>query len=366
MAESADIRFMKRAIELAGKGFGLVNPNPVVGAVVVKNNQIIGEGFHEYFGGAHAEINALQNTDTEGATLYVTLEPCNHFGKTPPCTDKIISSKISRLVIGVKDPNPIVNGKGIRRLRQSGIVVETGVLKEEIKKQNEVYLKFIPTGLPFCALKTAMTLDGKISTFTGESKWITNEKSRQFVHELRHRYAAVMVGLNTVIKDNPELTDRSDHSEKKHPIRIVVDSNGKTPAGSKVLDTEIAPTLFAVTENADPGFVRHIRKLGGDVIICPARNNKVNLSYLMKKLGEKGIDSVLLEGGSTLNFSAIEEGIVDKVFSFISPKMLGGATAHTPVGGKGIGKLDQAITLNIDSVQQFDSDLLIESYIIKD
>jgi diaminohydroxyphosphoribosylaminopyrimidine deaminase/5-amino-6-(5-phosphoribosylamino)uracil reductase len=366
MSESEDLKFMKRAVELSKNGYGFVNPNPLVGAVIVKNGKIIGEGYHEYFGGPHAEINALKNVvNAHNASLYVTLEPCNHFGKTPPCTDRIILEKFARVVIGMKDPNPLVNGKGIKKLKSAGILVETGILKKEIQKLNEVYNKYSTTRLPFIALKTAMTLDGKISTFSGDSKWISNDKSRNFVHELRHRYSAIMVGVNTVIKDNPELTDRSGYSKKKHPVRIIVDSNGRTPVGSKVLDTSIASTIIGVTKNTGKDFINLVNKKGCDVIICPEKNNKIDLSFLTESLGRKGIDSILLEGGSTLNFSAIQEGIVDKVYSFISPKMFGGEKANTPLGGSGFNSVDQAITLNIEEIIRFDEDLMIESYIIK-
>jgi diaminohydroxyphosphoribosylaminopyrimidine deaminase/5-amino-6-(5-phosphoribosylamino)uracil reductase len=366
MNEQDDLKFMSRAIELAKKGTGFVNPNPMVGCVIVKNGKIIGEGFHEYFGGPHAEINALKNVkNAKNSTLYVTLEPCNHFGKTPPCTERIILEKFSRVVVGMKDPNPLVNGKGIKKLRGAGIAVESGILKNEILKLNEVYQKFITTGLPFVAIKTAMTLDGKIATYTGDSKWISNEKSRSFVHELRHKYAAIMVGVNTVIKDNPELTDRSMHSHKKNPVRIIVDSSGRIPAKAKILNSEVAKTIVATTKNVQPGFVKSMEEKGVEVLICPAKNDKVSLSYLTKSLAKRGIDSILIEGGSTLNFSAIEAGIVDKVYSFISPKIIGGENAKTPVGGAGFSKIEQAVPLNFAETTRMDEDLLIESYILK-
>jgi diaminohydroxyphosphoribosylaminopyrimidine deaminase / 5-amino-6-(5-phosphoribosylamino)uracil reductase len=366
MNEPDDIKFMRQAFELSKKGFGFVNPNPIVGAVIVKNGKVLGEGYHEFFGGPHAEINALKNVvNAQGATLYVTLEPCNHFGKTPPCTERIIMEKFSRIVIGIKDPNPLVNGKGIKKLIGDGVNVESGILNDEIQRLNEVYIKYITTGLPYCVLKTAMTLDGKISTFKGDSKWISNEKSRDFVHELRHRYAAIMVGVNTIIKDNPDLTDRSNNLNKKHPLRIIVDSNGRTPAHSSVWDQSVAPTLFATTKNANKDFIEMVKKKDCEAIICPEKDKKVNLSFLIANLGKRNIDSILLEGGSTLNFSAIQEGIIDKVYSFISPKMLGGEKANTPLGGAGFSHVDQAITLNIHEIIRMDEDLMIESYIIK-
>ena len=364
MGKPDDIKFMKRAIDLAKKGYGLVNPNPLVGAVIVKNAKIIGEGYHEYFGGPHAEINALKNIKSaKGTTLYVTLEPCNHFGKTPPCTDRIINEGFSRVVIGIRDPNPVVKGKGIETLRKEGILAEPGLLKKEITKLNEVYIKYITTGLPFCVMKTAMTLDGKISTVSGDSKWISNEKSRQFVHELRHRYSAIMVGVNTIIKDNPELTDRSEHPTRKNPIRIVVDSKGRTPANAKVFNVDKAKTIFAVTPGASHKFINLVHQKGAETIVCPEKNNKVDLTFLIKKLGEKGIDSILIEGGSALNFSAIEEGIVDKVYSFISPKIVGGASAKSPVGGNGFDTLNQAVNLSIESITRYDEDIMVEAYI---
>ncbi len=354
------------AIDLSKKGYGTVNPNPLVGAVIVKNGEIIGEGYHEYYGGHHAEINAINNAkeSVKGATMYVTLEPCNHYGKTPPCTNRIIKEQFSRVVIGILDPNTIVNGKGIEKLRQAGIVVETGIMKDEINIVNEVFIKYITTKQPFCAMKTAMSLDGKISTYTGNSKWISNEKSRKWVHELRHRYSGIMVGVNTIIKDDPDLTDRSDYEIKKHPVRIVLDSNGRTPLNSKILNTSYAKTIIAVTENANSKFIKSVNKNGAKVIICPKKDNRVNLSYLMNELGKQSIDSILLEGGSTLNFSALKEGVVDKVFSFIAPKLIGGDTSKMPVGGLGFDSLEKAISLNIKNIKRFDQDILVEAYII--
>jgi len=367
MALSNDIRFMKQAIKLSKKGYGFVNPNPLVGAVIVKNGKVIGKGYHGYFGGPHAEVSAIKNAteDVKEATIYVTMEPCNHFGKTPPCTNLLIKGKFKRVVIGMTDPNELVNGKGIKKLQDAGIKVDSGILEDDIKTLNEAYIKFITSKLPFCTLKTAMTLDGKISTYTGDSKWISNENSRKCVHELRHRYAAIMVGVNTVLKDDPLLTDRSDFKKKNHPVRIIVDSKGRTPVTAKVLNSGEAKTIIAVSDMAETITIKAIKKKGAEIIVCPEKNKKVDLAYLIRKLGERGIDSILLEGGSTLNFSAIQEGIVDKVYSFISPKMFGGDNAITPVGGSGFEKVDEAITLNIKNVKRFDEDLMIEAYMIK-
>ena len=258
-----------------------------------------------------------------------------------------------------------MNGKGIEQLRKAGIKVDTGILENEITVTNEAYIKFITSQRPFCTLKTAMTLDGKISTYTGESEWISNEKSRNCVHKLRHRYAAILVGVNTIIKDNPILTERSESKKKSNPVRIIADSNGRTPLDSFILNTSEAKTIIAVTKNASDNFIHSVENKGAEVIICPENNKKVDLEFLIDELGKKGIDSILLEGGSTLNFSAIQARIVDKVYSFISPKMFGGETANTPIGGVGFKNVQDAITLNIDNIQRFDDDLMITAYIIK-
>ena len=308
MSTVEDKQFMKMALEMSFKGLGFVNPNPIVGAVIVKDGKVLGKGYHAYFGGPHAEINAIQNTNGkfEGATIYVTLEPCNHQGKTPPCTNVLIKEKFKRVVVGIKDPNVLVNGKGIEQLRKAGIIVDTGILENEIKLANETYIKLITSQKPYCALKTAMTLDGKIATYSGESKWISNQKSRNYVHQLRHQYAAVMVGVNTIIKDNPLLTDRSEYEKKSNPVRIIADSNGRTPIDSAVLNTIEAKTIIAITKNATDAFKKALEKLGVEVILCPEKNKKVDLDFLIDELGQRGIDSILLEGGSTLNFSAIQ------------------------------------------------------------
>lgn len=356
---------MQRAIDLSLLGHGFTQPNPLVGAVIVKNGKLIGAGYHKIFGGAHAEVNAIENAteSVEGATMYVTLEPCNHFGKTPPCTERIIREKIKRVVISLPDPNVKVSGGGIEKLLSAGIQVETGILQEEARKLNEVFIKYSQTEMPFCVMKTAMTMDGKISTYTGDSKWISNESSRKFVHELRHQYSSIMVGVNTVINDNPSLNDRSTNKVKSHPIRIVVDSNGRTPLNAKIFKPNGAKTIIAVTEKASKKFINAVNEKGAEIIFCPIKNDKVDIGFLVKHIGKLGIDSILLEGGSTLNFSALKENLVDKVYSFISPKLVGGDKAQTPVGGAGIKKINDAILLKISDLKRFDDDILIEAYI---
>lgn len=364
-----DIQFMKRALELAKKGSGFTNPNPLVGAVIVKDGRIIGEGYHEVYGSHHAEVNAFRNAkeDVNGATMYVTLEPCSHYGKTPPCANVIVERGIKKVVVGLNDPNPLVAGKGIQILRDNGIEVITGVLEEEGKKLNEIFLKYITKGLPFCILKTAMTLDGKIAAYTGDSKWITNETSRRFVHQLRHRVSGIMVGIGTIFADDPLLNTRLEDAEGSDPIRIIVDSSGKIPLDAKVLNIESkANTIIAAAELISRDKIKALEDMGAEVIITPLKNNQVDLVYLMKVLGHRKIDSVLLEGGSELNYSALEEGIVDKVNSFISPKIIGGREAKTPVGGKGKELMKDAILLKDVEIHSFGNDIMIEGYIRKE
>ena len=360
--------YMKMAIELSKKGIGFVNPNPLVGAVIVKNGKVIGTGFHEKFGEAHAEVNAFNNaTETvENAEMYVTLEPCSHYGKTPPCVDKIIEEKISKVYIGMKDPNAIVAGRGIQKLIDNKIEVEVGICEEEIKKLNEIFIKYITTLKPFCIMKTAMSLDGKIATHLKHSKWITNEKSRNYVHELRNRVAAIMVGVGTVISDNPSLDTRLERQNISNPIRIIVDIYGEIPLDSKVLsDNSIAPTIVVLTPLAKQEIVNEISKKA-EVMVIEEKDGKVDLKVLMEELGKKGIDSILLEGGGTLNWSMLEEGLVDKVISFIAPKIIGGIDAITPVEGQGIKTMDEAILLENIDIQRFDNDIMIEAYIRKE
>ncbi|MCB2296921.1 bifunctional diaminohydroxyphosphoribosylaminopyrimidine deaminase/5-amino-6-(5-phosphoribosylamino)uracil reductase RibD [Clostridium tagluense] len=363
-----DNYYMNRALELSKRAVGFVNPNPLVGAVIVKDNKIIGEGYHEYFGGAHAEVNAFKNSkeDVEGATMYVTLEPCSHYGKTPPCADAIVKNKISKVVIGMIDPNPLVAGKGIEILRSSGIEVTTGIMEKEIMKTNEIFIKYISSKQPFCIMKAAMTLDGKIATSSGDSKWISNEKSRAYVHELRQRVSGIMVGIGTILIDDPKLTTRRDGLLSLNPTRIVIDSKARIPLEAKVLQCdEKTKTIIVTTEFANKGKIEAIKQKGAEVIVTPSKNNLVDLKYLMIVLGEMGIDSILLEGGSTLNYSAIEEGIVDKVITFISPKIFGGTCGKTPVGGKGVEHVKDSIVLCDAEVTRFDEDIMIEAYVVK-
>jgi diaminohydroxyphosphoribosylaminopyrimidine deaminase / 5-amino-6-(5-phosphoribosylamino)uracil reductase len=360
-----DRKYIRRAISLAKRGMGWVNPNPLVGAVILKNGRIIGQGYHAFFGGPHAEIAAFENAaeNVKGATLYVTLEPCSHFGKTPPCTDAIIAKGIKKVVVGMKDPNPLVNGNGLKVLRDAGIEVVTGIEEASILKMNERFIKYITTGKPFCTLKTAMTLDGKIATVENASRWISCEDSRKQVHELRQEYSAVMVGINTVLYDDPLLNTRRARTKSKDPLKVIVDSSGKISPELKVLKMNPQLVIIATTDKMEMNKKRDLERLGAQVIVCPQKEGKVDLGTLMFSLGKMGIDSVLLEGGSTIAFTALMSGIVDKVVSFIAPKIIGGAGAPSPVGGIGLPKMEDAIAVKNWNYRKMGTDIMIEGYI---
>lgn len=361
-----DIRYMQRAIELSRQGIGRVNPNPLVGAVIVKNNRIIAEGYHEYYGGNHAEVNAFlyAQESVEGAEMYVTLEPCSHFGKTPPCVDRIIENKLSRVYIGIKDPNPLVAGRGIQKLKDNNILTEVGILEEQIKKENEIFLKYITTKMPFCILKTAMTLDGKIATSKGDSKWITNAKSREYVHQIRNKVMAIMVGIGTVKKDNPQLTTRLENKEGRNPIRIIIDTFAEIPKASFIYQNSTVDNTIIVIGDCVEESIQQELQSRMKVICLPQQNGEVDLKQLFKLLAtEHGIDSILLEGGGSLNYSAISSKVVDRVMSFIAPKLIGGDKALTPLEGKGIDKMQDAIMLKEIEMVRFDEDILITGII---
>ena len=354
---------MEKALELAAMGIGKVNPNPLVGAVIVKNGEIIGEGYHECYGEAHAERNAVKNAvePVEGSTIYVTLEPCAHYGKTPPCVDLIIEKKFKRVVIGMLDPNEKVSGKSIEKLKKHGIEVLVGVKEEECKKMNEIFIKYITSKIPFVVLKSGISLDGKIATYSGESKWITSEESREDAQNLRNRLSSIMVGVNTVVADDPELTCRIN-SEKKL-IRIVLDSNLSIPLDSKLVKNKDKLTIVATALNSNEEKKKSLRDLGVKVIEVSEKNNRVNLKELVKILGQEGIDSILIEGGGTLNFSALEENIVDKAIFYIAPKILGGENSKSCIAGIGFSKLDDAVNLKNLSYRKIGEDLVVEGYI---
>lgn len=357
---------MKYALELAEHGRGRTSPNPVVGAVIVKEGQIIGEGWHQQYGGPHAEINAFIDAGerAEGSELYVTLEPCSHYGKTPPCVKTILEKKVKKVIIGMKDPNPLVAGRGIQMLEEAGIEVIYPVLEEECQRKNEIFLKYITTGLPFVVMKSAMTLDGKIASFCGDSKWISGLESRQTVQKMRNSLTGILVGVQTVIKDNPLLTTRIEGG--RNPIRIIADSHLRIPLDAKVLSLQGKDRcILAVAEGAEEEKKKKLLEMGIEIIETSGNKEKVNLTEMMRKLGEKKIDSILLEGGGELNFSAFTEGIVDKCIFFLAPKLLGGRKAKTPIDGEGIEKVADAIKLRNLEYRKIGEDLMIEADVEK-
>ena len=355
--------YMKLAIQLAEGASGQTGINPAVGCVLVKEGRIIGMGAHLKRGTPHAEIHAIQmaGSEVEGATAYVTLEPCSHHGKTPPCSDRLIKEKVKRVVVACKDPNPIVAGTGIERLRQHGIEVSVGLLQEQASSLNEAFNKYIVTKRPFVTLKTASTLDGKIASRTGDSKWITNPESRAFVHSLRHRNQAIMVGVGTVLQDDPMLTTRLD-VPALNPIRIVVDSNLRTPLTAKVITDRSVETILLTTAAADAVKREKLKAAGVSVIEC-GEGPRVDLLKAMELLGEREIASILLEGGGQLNGVMLEQRLIDKVLLFYAPKIIGGgAEAPSNFQFAGFELMKDAIELDRITVKQFQQDVCIVGY----
>lgn len=356
--------YMRRALVLAEKGRGWTSPNPMVGAVIVREDgAVIGEGYHERYGDLHAERNALKNCteSPRGATMYVTLEPCCHHGKQPPCVDAILEAGIRRVVVGSGDPNPKVAGKGIRILRGHGVEVSEGVLEEECNAINEVFFHFIRTGTPFVAMKYAMTMDGKIAAYTGRSQWVTGEAARAHVQTLRHAYRGIMAGVGTVLADDPQLTCRIPGG--RSPVRIICDTHLKTPPSSNVVRTAGETPTVLVTCCEDPARAAPYLERGCRILRVGSRDGRPDLMELMHRLGAEGMDSILLEGGSILNWSALRSGIVRKVYTYIAPKIFGGDAAKGPVGGRGVPDPQGAWRLSDSRISQLGEDLLIESRI---
>ena len=356
-----DQNYMLQAIQLAKQGEGWTNPNPMVGAVIVKNGRIIGKGYHKKCGELHAERNAIASLteSAEGATIYVTLEPCCHYGKTPPCTEAIIEQKIKRVVIGSRDPNPKVSGKGIKMLQEAGIEVIEDFMREECDRLNPVFFHYITTKTPYVVMKYAMTLDGKIATKTGASKWITGEAARAEVQHMRHRYMGIMAGIGTVLADDPMLNVRVEGW--KSPIRILCDSGLRIPLDGQIVKSAgkyRTIVAYADSENTEAKRKR-LHEMGVETICCPDENNQVDLKKLMKYLGEEGIDSILLEGGGTLNDSALRAGIVQEVQAFIAPKLFGGMNSKTPVEGIGVRFPSEAVKLKCTYICQIGEDIRI-------
>ncbi len=359
-----DEDFMREALRIAENGRGRTSPNPLVGAVIVKDGRIVAEGWHREAGTPHAEIHALNMAGelARDATLYVTLEPCAHYGRTGPCAKALVEAGLRRVVIGMQDPNPKVSGRGIDILRNAGIEVTGNVLEADARKLNEVFLKWVTEGLPFVAMKTAMTLDGKIATAKGKSQWITNAASRARVHALRDIYDGILVGIGTVLADDPSLTTRLPDGCGKNPVRIVLDSAARMPLNSKMLRDGAAKTVIAVTEQAPVEQVEALRLAGAEIITC-GKGPRVDLRMLLQELAKREITSVFIEGGGTVNFSFLREGLVDKVYAFLAPKIVGGRNALTPVEGEGFGELSEAVQLDGLTAEPLDGDILLTGYV---
>lgn len=362
--DQEDRQYMQMALDMATLGRGYTNPNPMVGAVIVKDGKVIAKGYHHCCGQGHAEVEAFKDAgdqDVTGATIYVTLEPCSHYGKTPPCADKIIEKKIGRVVVGALDPNPLVAGRGIEKIRNAGIEVTTGVLAEESIQLNEIFMKYIVNKEPFVLYKAAMSLDGKIATETGESQWISCEASRREVHQLRHQYMAIMVGSQTVLEDDPMLNCRL--IEGKDPIRVVVDSSLRIPMSARLVRTaKDIRTIVACTSSADLNKIKDLQNAGVEILIIDEKEGHVDLKKLTEELGRMAIDSILLEGGATLASAAFEAGIVDKVQMYIAPIIIGGQSSRTPVGGKGVTHLADAWQLKDITSRNIGNDICITGY----
>ena len=358
-----DVQYMREAIALAERGRGVTAPNPMVGCVLVKDGRTIARGYHHRYGDLHAERDALAacTEDPAGATAYVTLEPCCHHGKQPPCTDALLAAGVARVVVGLTDPNPLVCGKGIAILRGHGVAVETGLLADEIREQNRIFLKYITEKRPWVALKVAMTLDGKIATADGDARWVTSEAARGFVHQLRGQLSGICVGAGTVRADDPMLDCRLEGG--KNPVRILPDSSASLSPDSRIAQSAgRIRTLLAHTDAAAADRLERLRACGVEPLACAARDGHIDLDDMLAKLGALGIDSILLEGGEALNGSFVEQGLVDEYYFFVAPKILGGKDAKTAVGGTGFAKMADARGVRIESVRSFGPDLLIHGY----
>lgn len=354
-------KMMKRALLLARKGVGKTSPNPAVGCVIVRDGSIVGEGWHKRAGTPHAEVHALRQAGNlaRNADVYVTLEPCAHFGKTPPCADALIEAGVARVFAGMVDPNPKVSGKGLEKLRAAGIVTVAGVLGEECRTVNEPFFKHVTTGRPFVTLKSAMTLDGKTATSIGDSCWITNERSRRHVHKLRSQADAIMVGVGTVIADDPQLTSRIPAG--RDSLRVVVDATLRIPLNAQMLHLESLARTVIATLSDDASRIARIRECGADIIRCRERAGRVDLSDLLARLGAMNVQSVLLEGGSTLAGEALRMGLIDKFLLFYAPKLVGGEGMGL-FAGVGIERMADALRLRNVTVTRFADDILVQGY----
>lgn len=366
MFSEEDQGFMQRALELANMAAGRTSPNPMVGAVLVRDGIVVGEGYHEKAGQAHAEIRALAAAGSRAkeATLYINLEPCCHQGRTPPCTEALINAGISKAVVAMVDPNPLVSGQGLTRLRGAGIEVVTGLLEKQARRMNEAFVKLIETGRPLVTIKTAMTMDGKIASSTGDSRWISGEQSRAYAHEMRNRADAILVGIGTVLQDDPMLNTRLPEGNGRNPLRVILDSELEIPVGSRIVQSagEIATVLYC-SPGADESREKHLRQQGLEIFRLSGAGGLLDLNLVLENLGQRGICNLMVEGGARVNASLLLEGLVDKVVWIIAPRILGGAMAPSPVGGPGISKVDDAIGLVDLETRFIGEDLCISAYV---
>lgn len=365
MQQMIDEYYMQRALNLAARAQGRTSPNPVVGAVLVKDGQVVGEGYHRRAGTPHAEVMALERAgeNARGATLYVTLEPCCHFGRTPPCCEAVIDRGVTRVVAATLDPNPLVAGKGMVRLQEAGIATGVGVLQEEAWRLNEFFFKYIREGRPFVTLKTAMTLDGKIATSTGDSRWISSEAAREYVHRLRNLYDAIMVGIGTVLADDPRLNTRLNITEVRDPLRVILDPQLKLPLESKIVQSgREQATLVFTNRLEDAGQVEALKELGVEVVSLDEEGPVLDLDLVLEELGKRGICSVLLEGGAEINAAMLNKRLVDKLIWVIAPKIIGGKTAPGPVAGPGRQLMSEALLLNNVQLEKLGPDFILTAY----
>ncbi|OAT81835.1 bifunctional diaminohydroxyphosphoribosylaminopyrimidine deaminase/5-amino-6-(5-phosphoribosylamino)uracil reductase RibD [Desulfotomaculum copahuensis] len=361
-----DRRYMQMALDLARRGLGRTSPNPAVGAVLVKDGRVVGRGYHARAGTPHAEIHALREAGAQarGSALYVTLEPCCHHGRTGPCTEAVIEAGVTRVVAAMTDPNPLVAGRGLERLRRAGIEVVAGVCEAEARRLNEVFIKYITTGLPFVVLKAAMSLDGRIATRTGHAQWITGPAARAAGHVLRDRYDAILAGVNTVLADDPSLTTRLADGRGRDPVRVILDSRARTPPGARVIKQQSsAPTLVAVTPDAPAERVAALKSAGAEVLMLPGDGGRVDLRTLLTELARRELTGVLVEGGGEVHASFLSAGLADKVVWFIAPLIIGGRQAPGPVGGDGPATLDGAVGLEQMTLTRYGEDYCLEGYV---
>jgi len=353
-------KFMRRAIALARKGVGKTSPNPAVGAVIVHDGAVVGEGWHRRAGTPHAEVHALHRAGelARGADVYVTLEPCSHFGRTPPCADALVAAGVARVYVGMVDPNPLVSGRGIERLRAAGIEVTSGVLQGECRRLNGPFIKHVTSGRPLVVLKSATTLDGKTATGCGDSRWVTGEASRRMVHRLRATMDAVMVGVGTLLADDPELTVRL--VKGRSPLRIVVDSGLRTPVTARLLTGGGGGVVLA-TVCKDPAKIAALTAAGAEVLVCSSRDARVDLADLLLRLGSRGVQSILLEGGEILAGEMLRQGLIDRFLFFVAPKLVGGEGKGI-FAGDGVRLMRDAPSLRIERISRVGDDLLLEAY----